>query len=371
MIMAQASMSPQQQNALAVARLHATAVNNRRMLPTVNLGTGFQSIKLDNTGLFKRLFLRCRATISNSSAGAIALTPSVFGPHNILNTIAYKDFVGNYRTIAHPAILNIVNSMKSGRDVRNAVPSSLANANAGNILNNPVSVPANGSATVIFQIEIPLCYSADNLTGIIPAQVAVGQHTLELTLGNWFGPDPWLSPFVAAATPANITVGLLEVEVTQEFLQPQSLADVPMLAASTAYGIIGNMTDNASIVVNQEKYFNYPNARSILSLIFAFNNGNAFNFGNDLSYIETIIGSANFPSKVTANFLLENMRQHLRSDSPPGIYYIGSRAQPINTTLYGQVQLGVMPTLVNANAYMAFGYEIFAPLNVPLPGIAA
>ncbi len=365
-----ASISPAQQNAMAVARLHATAINNRRMLPTVSLGNGFQSIKLDNTGLFKRIFLRCSATLTNTSAAVMNFVQSPYGPHNILNNIAYKDFVGNYRTNSHPAFLNIVNSMKSGRDVRDAVPNSQSNVGASIVYNFPSTLAIGASATIKFQIEIPLCYSNDNLTGIVPAQVAIGQHTLELNVGNFFGLDPFFSPYVGAL-PAGLTITPLNVVVTQEFLQPQSLADVPMLAASNSYGVIGNMTDNNTIIVNQEKYFNYPNARSILSLAFAYNNGNAFNYGTDIGYVETIIGSSNFPSRVTPDFLLENMRQHLRADSPAGLYYVGSRSQPINTTLYGQVQIGVGPLVVNPGAYMAFGYEIFAPLNVPLPGITA
>jgi hypothetical protein len=65
------------------------------------------------------------------------------------------------------------------------------------------------------------------------------------------------------------------------------------------------------------------------------------------------------------------MRTKMGGDLPTGLYYIDTRRQPIQTAIYSQVQLGILPATVNAgNTFIAWAFESMYPLNTPLPGIA-
>lgn len=366
--MATQQMSAAQANAMATASLLATGLRTVNQKPAISLtpnSTYVQTLTL--TGIHTGARIRCTATLSNSTSGAIALTQSPYGPYNIINNIQYQDFAGTVRTNTHPAFLNLVTSMKQRAPV-NTAASSLSNPNL-TIYENPTSVPANGTATVTFELPLPFSYSETNLTGCIPAQVATGQHSINFQLGNWFGTDPWLSPFVASGTPAGITVSALSVTTYEEYIQPQSLQQIPQLSAATMYGIQGNLSYNKNLIQNQEVLLDYQVARSILSTGFSFNNGNTFNPGTDISQIRKVIGATQYPFTATPGYVLQKMRRDILADSPQGLYYLGSRSQPIDTTMTGQVQIGVTPTTVNSGAYIPYFMEFTAPLNTPLPGM--
>ncbi len=367
-------MTPQQANALAASELLATGTQMFVPLSPVSY-TGISgqtgTIVLDRAGIFRRLRVQVQVVIANSTAAAIALTPSPVAPYNVFNQLSYKDFSGSTRTNSHPAFIELVNNMKRGRP-SNKVAANLENTTISSLLYNvPTSIPATGSATLTYEQEFPLEYGLGSLSGAVMAQTSNNQHSLNLQFAPALvGTDPWLYPYVGASVPSGITVSSVNVTVYQEYIQPASLANLPLLDLTTVYAIEGNATDSSNLVANTYKYIDYPVSRTILSTAVAYDNGaSAMNGGTDVSEFGIVNGGTLYPAQLNTMFFLQRMRDALGADSPAGLYYLGSRQKPVDTTMYANVQFRMKPSSVNAGSYIAYAFEMFYPYGAALPGI--
>jgi hypothetical protein len=63
-------------------------------------------------------------------------------------------------------------------------------------------------------------------------------------------------------------------------------------------------------------------------------------------------------------------RNYLEGDIAYGTYWYLHRSKPIETALYGNIQAGLTPAVVNANALFELGYESFYTKGSALPGIS-
>lgn len=368
------SMTPQQANALALQELFATGTQMVVPLSPVSYSgisgqTG--SISLDRAGIFRKLRVQVKVVIANSTAAAIALTPSPVAPYNVFNILSYKDFSGETRTNSHPAFIELVNNMKRGRP-SNKIAANLENSTISSLLFNiPTSIPATGSETLTYEQEFPLEYGMGNFAGAVLAQTSNAQHTLNMTFAPALvGTDPWLYPYVGASVPAGITVSSVTVTVYQEYIQPASLANLPLLDLTTVYSILGNATDASNLVANTWKYIDYPVSRTILSTAIAFDNGaTALNPGTDIAEFGIVNGGTLYPANMNTQYFLQRMRDALGADSAAGLYYLGSRVKPIDTSMYANVQYRFKPTAVSSGSYMAYGFEMFYPYGAALPGV--
>ena len=370
------SMTPQQANAVAAAQLFATGTNMVVPLsPTAYTGISGQTgtIVLDRSGIFRKLRVQVQVVIANSTAAAIALTPSPVAPYNVFNVLSYKDFSGSLRTNSHPAFIELVNNMKRGRP-SNKIAANLENSTISSLLYNvPTSIPATGSATLTYEQEFPLEYGMGSLSGAVIAQTSNNQHSLQLTFAPALvGSDPWLYPYVGASVPSGITVSSVNVTVYQEYIQPASMANLPLLDLTTVYAIEGNATDSSNLVANTYKYVDYPISRTILSAAFAYDNGaSALNAGTDISEFGIVNGGTLYPAQMNTQYFLQRMRDAIGADSAAGLYYLGSRSKPIDTTMYANAQYRFRPSSANANSYMAYAFEMFYPYGAALPGIVS
>ncbi len=366
--MAQTQMTPAQANALATAALLQRGIRIVRPLPAVSLNTGqYAVIKLDRFGVFTGLRMQVQVTFSNSGTSSASLpTVSPFAPWNVFKNVVYHDFDGNDRINSAPFFIYAVESFKS-RSLGPRIASSLNNFSS--LFQVPTSVPASGTATLQYEQAIPISYSNADFTGAVLAQVASGQHQLELTVGDIVGSDPWTNAYVGSL-PSGVTISNIQVTVYQEVVQPQSYKELPLLSMGMCYGINGNLTDSTNLVQGQTKHINYANARKILSLGVAYDNGDTFNDGSDITEFELLSNSSLYILKCNPGYLQQRMREHLAGDMPDGFYYFGSRSQPIDTSIYGNFQVGVKPNSVNSGAYLAYYFESIYPLGAPLPGIA-
>jgi hypothetical protein len=361
------NISPAQANAMATAALLQNGIRIVRPLPPVSVTPGsYEVIKLDRFGVFTGVRIQVSVTLNNRNSSAEKLTPSPFAPYNVFTRVVYHDFDGNDRINSAPFFVYAVESFKQ-RTLGPRIPSSLNNLPS--LLSVPTSIPAGGSATLEYEQHIPISYSGSDFTGAVLAQVSSGQHQLEFNVGQIFGNDPWTSTYVGAL-PSGVTIGSITVTVYQEVVQPQNYNQLPLLSMGIAYGINGNLTDSTNLVQGQTKHINYANARKILSLGVAYDNGNTFNNGSDITEFELLSNSSLYILKCNPQYLQQRMREHLAGDMPNGFYYFGSRAQPIDTSIYGNFQVGMKPSVVNSGAYLAYYFESLYPLGAPLPGIA-
>jgi hypothetical protein len=208
---------------------------------------------------------------------------------------------------------------------------------------------------------VPLAYSQTDLRGALYAGVVNATMNLQLTINT--------AAFVAAGQDAtqavfsgNVgTVGNVQINVYQHYLDqlPQTQAGpvLPMMDLQTFYDI--KNTSVNGLTVTQDYPIPYANYRSFLSTFFIFDNGGTLNAGTDLNYVA--LQSANY----TQLFKLSPTELSLMSliqfgiDYPTGVYYVSHRNRPINTNQYGNMELVLNPSTVNANAQILVGYEAF------------
>ncbi len=355
--------NPVQANFAARMNLLASGVKMVKKLQPHSGALGSQIvIPLDRSGILTGVELHVSATLNIAAADT---TPNSFGIYSLLKSVTYTDFAAVNRSVIPGAFLNALNSIRLGK-LFNDPASSLADA-ATNLLESPPNV-INAAAPLSFIVRVPLAYGPDDTTGAVLSQTATGNHYITVQLASALaGADDILFPYGAGST---ATIGDVTIVAFQEYIQPQSLAGLPIIDLSTIYGFEGNYTTSDNLSVGQEKYINYPNMRSVLSAMVAYNNGNVYNPGTDISAVRVIANSNVNIIDATAKYLLLRQRNKLAADLAPGLYFLDTRRNPINTTLYGNVQIGLTPNSVGAASYMAYGFETKYPSGQPLPGIA-
>ena len=147
-------------------------------------------------------------------------------------------------------------------------------------------------------------------------------------------------------------------------------AALPMVDLSTIYALEGNYNDNSNIAGGQPKYLNWPNNRAILSALHIFDNGGAGVLnGADVSKFTLLVNANTNVRELSPSMIRRQMRYMLGADLPSGVYYMGARAQPISTQIYGNVQTKIDIVTANANPYLLSLYESFYMAGTPLPGI--
>jgi hypothetical protein len=328
MTSAQAQMAAAQANANARANLLATGVSMVKKLPLVSMGLGQQvQIPGQRMGVTTGFMLQVVANVTIAAQATIA----TLGPWNLFNRVLYTDFGGVNRVNTNGFSLYAMQCVKHNDLAGNAVPGVIPNIGAidTNILNVPL---ADGTANICYNLWVPLAYNPmSDLRGGILTQTVVGDHYITLQTANAMVGDPFTSPYEA-----------------------------------------GNyQTPAGSIQANASTYINYPNNRSVLSGLFVFENGGAFTAnGADISNLVLLANSNTNMRELNPAIVRAGMRSQLGGDLPSGVYYIGSRQQPILTNLYGNVQLRMDINAVNAGVTQIISqYESFAAAGAPLPGI--
>jgi hypothetical protein len=320
MTSAQAQMAAAQANANARANLLATGVSMVKKLPLVSMGLGQQvQIPGQRMGVTTGFMLQVVANVTIAAAATIA----TLGPWNLFNRVLYTDFGGVNRVNTNGFSLYAMQCVKHNDLAGNAVPGVIPNIGAidTNILNVPL---ADGTANICYNLWVPLAYNPmSDLRGGILTQTVVGDHYITLQTANAMVGDPFTSPYEAGT----VTLNSLTIQAFQHYIQPQNLnpanplTGLPAIDLSTVYYVL-------------------------------------------LANSNTNMRELN-PAIVRAG-----MRSQLGGDLPSGVYYIGSRQQPILTNLYGNVQLRMDINTVNAGVTQIISqYESFAAAGAPLPGI--
>lgn len=333
------------------------------------LGTSIR-VPLQRMGVMTGIMLDFDVPVNITAAA----TQSPFGPYNLVSSISYTDYAGILRVNTSGYQLHMLNCFRGHRLMNNAAKESgfITNAETGidtNILHLPTAVAAD---TMRFSLYIPIAYDANSdLRGAVLSQTQYGDHYVTITFApGLVAADQFTAPY-SAGTAALQAGQLASVTAYQHYIMPQNgVNDLPMIDLSTIYAIEGNYTDSQNIVAGQSKYINWPNNRSILSASHIFDNGNSGTLnGTDVNKIVLLGNSNTNIREMSPRYLRNQMRYQLGTDTPSGVYYVSSRAQPITTVLYGNVQSRFDILTANAGAYFINQYESTYLGGTPLPGV--
>lgn len=334
-------------------------------------------IQLFNTGLITSLqaLVTCPITI-----GVAQATASARAPYNLIQRIRLTDYDGTDRLNISGFQLWVINCvrMRMPYGVNNDGPVVNAGGSTvlGGIINNPVTPTQIGNGTLQFLLDIPVAYDPEaDLRGMIMAQTAVGTMYLSVDwAANLITANNLDAVYVGAANSTVIMqAGIAgpSIQLWQEYLMPQSVngqLPLPTIDMQTVYEFAGNVRDNSNLAVNSEKLANYPNVRSVIGGYFNYLNGTTMS-ATDITGFRLIANGNNILRDDNQVSQQIRQRNYLSGDIAAGTYWYLHRTKPIETALYGNIQAGITPNTVNANALLELGYESFYTKGSALPGL--
>jgi len=372
------AMVAAQQNAAMRAALLATAPRMRKNVATVNGQAGQTSrIKLFNVGVITKLQLYITAAITIGTAVA---TPSTKAPYNLISRLRLTDYDGTDRINISGFQLFMINN------VRMRSLFGLHNTPAvAPVFNNPQVPTAVGAGTVSFFMDIPLAFDTDNvvpqlqdLRGAVLAQTAVGEMYLAIDwIPSYYGNGDVDSLYSGAATTTVVANGTNNITCTlwQEYLLPQAVGaqgeiPLPGIDLMTVYELNGNVRSSDNLAVNTEKLISYPNVRSVIGAYFNYVQAGTQTQGK-LNSFRLIANGNNVLLDHSELSQLFYQRDYMlcNMDTVPGAYFRPHREKPIETALFGNVQMGITPNAVGANAYIEIAFESFYTKGQALPGL--
>jgi hypothetical protein len=374
---AAAQVSPAVQNAYARQNLIQTGLyGNKQLAPVTASALGQQvKIMLPRVGIATGVMLQVTVPVNIT----VAATASPFCPFNLANLITFTDFAGLQRVVTNGFQLHALNMFKSGNSMGNAL--NYANLTASEvaidtgILHVPTGV-ANTDSLKFF-VYVPFAYDPkSDLRGALISQTVTGDQYITITLPNALvGTDPWVFPYTAGtAVLGAANGGVISVTGFYHYIQPQNgfaMQNLPMIDLSTVYAIEGNLTDSSNITAGQNKFLQWPNNRAIMSALHFYNQaatGGTLN-GADLSQIVLLGNSNTNIRELTPEYLRMQQRFITGTDLPSGVYYLGTRDQPISTQLMGNVQTQFGVVTAAASSYFASQFESTYLTGTPLPGV--
>lgn len=371
-------MALAQQNAQMRAMLLATAPRMRKNVVTVVAGTSNTSrMKLFNVGVVTKLQLKVLADITIGTATAV---PSAKAPWNLIARVRLTDYDGTDRVNLSGFQLFILNC------VRNKQLYGFNNDAATAVFVNPLVPTAVGAGQIRFFIDVPLSFDTDNpivqlqdLRGAILAQTAVGEMYLSI---DWttslYTNNDIDSVYAGAATTTVVgqSANYITCVMYQEYLLPQSIGGnngtvpLPAIDLSTVYELNGNVRSSDNLAVGTEKLISYPNVRSVIGTYINYVTGGAV-LGTNLTQMRLIANGNNILIDNENLTQLLYQRNFINGDTVPGTYFRLHRDKPIETALFGNVQLGMTPALVSGgNQYMEIAFESFYTKGQALPGLS-
>lgn len=382
------AQSLDQYNVRARNALLATAIPQSKDLTTfVAPGLGQTSrIQLFNAGIITKLvmLLTCPVTVQNAP---VTLSPRA--PYNLISRIRVTDFANNDRMNLSGFQLFVLNCVRNRTAFGWNNDGSQFNANGSTELGGSIVNPAIGTLvgnqTIQFWLELPVAFDPlADLRGGIYAQTGVGQ--LWLTI-DWapalFGlaniDALYNGPNGAGAVMQGAVTGP-SINVFQEFYMPQPVPgmgfpqDIPLppLDLATVYEFNGNLRSTDNLAQNADKLIPYPNYRTVIGAYVNFVNQGAM-AANDLNKMKIIANGNNILREVTQVLKILQQRNYTNGDiSTGGTYYFLHREKPIETALFGNVQLAINPNVIPGGVFFVEqGFESFYRMGASLPGMNA
>lgn len=372
--MAQNQLTIAQQNYINRQNLIQNGLHMVKQLQPVTAAAlgGQIRVPLERMGIMTGVMLDITIPVNVT----VAATASAFAPYNLVQNISYTDYAGLQRVVTSGYQLHALNSVRGGKFLNNASTMGYLSPNESgvdtNILKMPVGVAQD---SITFSLYVPIAYDpSSDLRGAVLSQTIYGDHYITINLPQAFvGADPLVNPYTAGTVAIGTqNGGVISVQGYQHYIMPQNgVNNLPMIDLSTIYAVEGNFNDSSNVVAGQPKYVNWPNNRAIMSAIHIFDQGAAGGTlnGADLNRIVLLGNSNTNIREMSPKYLRNKMRYELGGDLPSGVYMLSSRAQPITTQLYGNVQTRFDVATAAAGSYFLSQYESTYMSGTPLPGV--
>lgn len=342
-------------------------------------GTNVVNVVPRNVGFLKGFLVEITATVNNTAAGALTLTP--FGPANLLQQILFQDLSNNVRIQTAGWHMTAVASAKRNWVYGGAFTSDTPLGYGSNfaVVVAPATITAAVNATLVRMFYyVPVTYSDDDLRGGIYMNVVNATALLQLTINTnavnqAAATDTSLQVYTgnAAATLTGVNIIVYQSYIDQVPIGKGGPV-LPPLDISTIYEL--KNTTLSGLVANQDFPIPFANFRDFMSTCIVYDNqaagvipGNATTpktFGTaDINYFS--LQSANFTNIWKFDTIVAALRTRniLGDDVPPSMYYFDHRRKPVSTVQYGNMQINLNPSLVNAQAACLIGFEDLAIIN--------
>jgi len=336
-------------------------------------------------GLIKRFYIEITATISNTGSTTVTLTP--FGLANLISNIIYTDPQNNQRHNTLGLHLAMLSTAKRNRPFGTALPVNTVYTTGGAnniasmfnvataswpVFQAPATIASGSSGTLRAVFELPLAYSDTDLRGAVYSNLVNATQNFQITINQnpvTANPaDPTYAIYSGAAGSAG-SITSATITPYQEYLYnlPTAQDGTPILPGidiSTIYQL--KNSPQAGITANQNFNVSYANFNSFVSTVGIYNSTGTnagILWGTDVNYWQ--LTSANLTPiwKKDPLLVIQDSRERMLQETPPGVYYFDSRLAPILTNQFGNVQLTVNPLAGGPNATLMVLWEYFASLN--------
>jgi hypothetical protein len=368
----QAAMQARQANMSARSLIVGSAVDLIQQIFTTTVttyvaGQGFViNVPVRNVGLIKRFFIEITANVQQTAAET--QTKTALAGANILSQVILTDLNNQTRVSTSGWHLHYLATVRRqlafGAAFTNSDPSGIGNNWAINTTPSPVTTAQN----LRWFYEVPVAYSDTDLSGAIWANVLNATMNLQMTVNpNFFvaaGADATLAVYQSSiATLGKIntmTITVYQNCLDQLPVNPQT-GTVILPPLDLEYVYLLNNTNSVGLAAGADQALPYANWRNFLSTFLIYDNAGVLNLGTDVNYIA--MQSANFTNLFKIDpFLLSLLtRTKINDDFAAGVYYIDTRAKPINTLQYGNMQILFNPSAVTGGtSQLLIGYESLA-----------
>lgn len=360
----QAPMNLLQQNAIMTKRLRETTPTYTRPLGTFTGALGQTTrIKLQNVGLLTRIFV---VASINTTISTATFAQSAKGIDAMFPRVTLSDYDGTLRINASSFHLRMRNSLRSrwpklaGETLLDSSSfTALVNGTGNTSISNPVFNGAIGSNVQRTFIEVPVCrnFLAGDLTGMINAQTTQGDLYLNIDVGSQsiLGTTAQVDDAMAFSATGTIAATAISFEVYQEFYLPQAVAGqsvpIPLYSLASVYALEGFNRTSDNISTGNEKIIPLPNARVVDGIYMSYLNNSQLGGGspgaitnaNDIARIKLLANSGNYICDRSQAMQYLYQREQLGSDISIGAYFLDFVPSPIQTDIYGNVGVVLVP----------------------------
>lgn len=353
--------------------LLASAPPGKKKLVSITDGAlaGSSRIKLFNVGVTTGVWLRVTSSITIGTATA---TQSPRGPYNLINRLRLTDYAGNDRINVSGYQLYLLNSVRN----RGAFGWDTLAANAGHAsaLSEPNVPTAVATATLSFWLYVPLAYNpASDLRGALLSQTASGEAYITIDWNSLYYTNGACDfPYDGAGTTTVVQASstFINVDAWQEYLLPQQVGGgipIPQLDVNTVYELAGAYKSSDNLAAASEKLINYPNYRSVVSALLTYVDAGDMTGSADCTSSRLIVNGNNILRDDTYSSKVIEQRNMFYGDIGPNVLIYEHRVKPIETALFGNVQLGFTPAASSGTTYVDTLFESFYQLGAALPGV--
>lgn len=321
-------------------------------------------MKLFNVGVVTTLRMICTVNVTIATA-VTTLSPKA--PYNAISNVSLVDYEGVTRVNCSGYQLWQVQS------VRERTPAFMNNEATTKNNSMPVTPIAVATADIKFYLEVPVAYDPErDLRGAILAQTGTGDMFLNVTWNSSFLSNGNDDAVYNGGGTSVVTVNSTSIELYQDYIFPQQIGNgvpLPKLDLMTVYALEGNLRVTDNLSNGQERLLNLPNVRSVIGAYANWINNGIMS--DAISNTRLIVNGNNVLQEHTLDSQQMIQRKWINGDLPKGSFFMLFRQRPIETVLYGNVQMGLtFSASPSGNYYIEQLYESFYPKGSTLPGLS-